>query len=44
MFVTYFELPEEPVVIDYWERKDRETGDIIKIPKLKLTKLRYSIG
>ena len=36
---NFFELPEEPVVIDYWERKDRETGDIIKIPKFKINQI-----
>ena len=34
--VDFFDLPEEPEVVDYWERKDKDTGDIIKIPKFKI--------
>lgn len=36
---NFFALDEEPVVIDYWERKDKETGDIIQIPKFKINQI-----
>lgn len=35
----FFELDEEPVVEDYWERKDKETGDITRIPKFKINQI-----
>ncbi len=34
--INFFDLPEEPEVIDYWERKDKDTGEVIKIPKFKI--------
>ena len=34
--VDFFDLPEEPEIVDYWERKDKDTGDVIKIPKFKI--------
>ena len=34
--INFFDLPEEPEVVDYWERKDKDTGEVIKIPKFKI--------
>ena len=34
--VNFFELPEEPVVVDYWERTDKDTGEVIQIPKFRI--------
>ena len=34
--VNFFELPEEPVVVDYWERKDKDTGEVVQIPKFRI--------
>ena len=36
---NFFELDEEPVVEDYWQRKDKETGEIVQIPKFKINQL-----
>lgn len=36
---NYFELPTEPVVEDYWEKVDKETGDTIRIPKFKIEQI-----
>lgn len=36
---NYFELSTEPVVEDYWERVDKDTGDTIRIPKFKIEQI-----
>ena len=35
----FYSLPEEPIVEDYWERKDKETGEITRIPKFKIDQI-----
>lgn len=37
--VNFHDLPEEPEVIGYWEREDKETGETIKIPKFKIEQI-----
>lgn len=36
---NFYDLPEEGEVIDYWEREDKETGEIIRIPKFKIEQI-----
>ena len=36
---NFFELGEEPIIEDYWERKDKETGVVTKIPKFKINQI-----
>ena len=33
---NFFELSEEPEIVDYWERKDKDTGDIVRIPRFRI--------
>ena len=33
---NFFEMSEEPEIVDYWEKTDRQTGEVIKIPKFKI--------
>lgn len=36
---NFHDLPTEPVVEDYWEKVDKETGEVIKIPKFKIEQI-----
>ena len=36
---NFYNLPEEPEVIDYWERKDKKTGEVVSIPKFKISQV-----
>ena len=36
---NYFELSENPEIVEYWERKDKATGETIKIPKFKINQI-----
>ena len=33
---NFFEMSEEPEIVDYWEKTDKQTGEVIKIPKFKI--------
>ena len=36
---NYFELDEEPLVMDFWERKDKDTGEVARIPRFKINQI-----
>ena len=36
---NFYELSEEPEVIDHWERKDKKTGETVLIPKFKINQV-----
>lgn len=36
---NYYELPTEPVIEDYWQKVDKDTGDVINIPKFKIEQI-----
>ena len=36
---NYFELNEEPLVMDFWERKDKDTGEVARIPRFKINQI-----
>lgn len=36
---NHFELPTEPVIEDYWEKTNKETGEVIRIPKFKIEQI-----
>lgn len=33
---NFFEMSEQPEIVDYWEKTDKQTGEVIKIPKFKI--------
>lgn len=35
-FCDFFELDEEPVVVDWWQKRDKETGEVINLPKFRI--------
>lgn len=34
--VNFHDLDEEPVVVDWWTRTDKETGETVEVPKFKI--------